>query len=83
MAVVGGEIECDAPLSAVGDLEEGVRGTLFAVEGVLQIALGIAGRRFDLDHVGTEIGQDGARPGDEGPGGDLDDPHTVERSCCR
>jgi len=70
----------DAALAAVGDLYEGVGTVPAEVEHVEEGPLRIAVGWLDLDDVGTQVGEHGAGGGDEGPVGDLDDAHSIQRT---
>ena len=64
-------VEGDAALAPIRNLVEWIGPGGLEVQHVLQSALGISRRRFDLDHVGPEIGEDRAGGRDESPGGDF------------
>ena len=79
-ARVGGEVDDDAALAPVRDLEERVGAVDLEVEEVLEPALRVPGRRLDLDHLGPEVGHDRAGRGDERPVRELDHLDSRERS---
>src|SRR5262249_7174498 len=67
-----GEVEHDAALAAVEQREE--RDPHAAERAGL-----VAGRRFDLDHLGAELRQDHAAGRPHHHVGHLDDPHALQR----
>ena len=72
------EVDGDAALAAVVELERRVDRHVDAGRGEEQPAHRIAGRRLDLDHLGAPVGHDagGRRAGD--PEADLDDANAFE-----
>ena len=73
---LGAEVEGDGALVAISCPEDHAAVRILRPE----LAVGVTGRRLDLDHVGPEIGQrqSGERPGDVA--GCLDHPNALERS---
>src|SRR5262249_16745142 len=76
----GGEIQDDAALAPVVELEGRVGGQLGTRDGEVQAAKGIAIGRLDLHHVGTPVGEDGAGRGPCDPQPELEDTDSLARS---
>ena len=78
-AGLGGEIDDDAALVAVVELEGWVARQI-AAEHPLERTRRVPAGRLDLDHVGAPVGEDGAggRTGDPHP--HLDDAHPLQRT---
>ena len=76
VALGAADVERDAALVAVGDLEDPVDAVADTVD---QSAHGVALVGFDLDHVGAEFAEDAGAHGSEEPGGHLDDFESLEQ----
>ena len=77
-ALVGREVEHDAALAAVVELEQRVDVEV-AAEHALERSGRIALGRLDLDDVGAPVGEDAARTRAGDPHAELDDPDPLER----
>ena len=77
-AGVGPQVEHDAALAAVVELERRHRALVADADGAEDRPLRIAGRRLDLDDVGAPVGQHAGRRRTRHPGGQLDHADTVE-----
>ena len=74
-SLLGGEVDGDAPLRAVVQLEHRI-GRELASQHATEGASGIAPRRLDLDHVGAPVGEDPAGRGSGHPHAQLHDLHA-------
>ncbi len=79
-AVLGAEVERDAPLAAVVELEGRVGGQLGARHGEIEAAERIPVGRLDLHHLRAPVGEHAARRGAGDPEPELDHPHACHRS---
>ena len=67
------EVQCDAALAPIGAEEDGTGAVIVLAES----AKGIAGRRFDLDDVRTEVAQHHGAEGDGHEARELDHSDSV------
>ena len=75
------EVERDAPLAAVVELEGRIGRHLEAGGAEEEPAERVAVGRLDLDHVGAPVGQDAGRRRARHPEGELDDPDALHGAC--
>src|SRR5437867_2731291 len=72
------KVECNIALAPVVEFERVVEGGA-QCRGTIA-AIGVAARRFDLDHIGAGVGKKSAAGGSSQPIGHLQDADPVERA---